>query len=135
MNIGSLILILLLSLILFFGLYVLFYKKKRYSAKDLAVFQKLWKEAETQIDIHPEQAVMKADKILDHALKKAGYSGTLGEKLKKARAVFSDNNAVWTAHKLRNKIAHEVHVNVSQQDAKSALKSFKKALKDLGLSL
>jgi hypothetical protein len=122
-------------LILFFGLYVLFHRKKRFSNRDIEKIQVLWKDIESISMQHPEQAILKADKLLDHALKKAGFSGTLGEKLKKARAVFRDNNAVWSAHKLRNRIAHEIDIKVTHSQAAISLKGFKKALFDLGVPL
>lgn len=129
------ILAILAFLILAFGMYVLFYRKKRLSSGEIKKIQQLWSEIELVAIEHPEQAILKADKLLDHALKKAGFFGTLGEKLRKARAVFSDNNGVWSAHKLRNRIAHEIDIKVSSGQAQSALRNFKKALLDLGVPL
>lgn len=122
-------------LIVAFGLYVLFYRKQRLSAREIQKIQHMWLEIEHIADQHPEQAILKADKLLDHALKGAGFSGTMGEKLKKARAVFRDNDGIWSAHKLRNRIAHEIDVKVSATQAQTSLKNFKKALFDLGVRL
>jgi hypothetical protein len=47
--------------------------------------------------------------------------------------IYSDLDGIWSAHKLRNKIAHQLDYNISQTTAKSALKEFEKAFKDLGL--
>lgn len=78
-------------------------------------------------------SVLNADKLLDHAMKEAGYKGTtMGERLKSASNSLSNKNAVWSAHKLRNQIAHEPDVQVSYDTARRALASFKQALKDLG---
>lgn len=129
------ILIVIALLIVAFGLYVLLYRKQRLGSKDITQIKKLWKEAETLLNEHPDKAVLKADKLLDHALGKAGYSGNLGEKLRHARSVLSDNNAIWSAHKLRNRIAHEIDITVSVQQAKTALKAFRKAFHDLGITL
>lgn len=122
-------------LILLFGLYVLLYRKQRISNREIKVIQLMWKEVESTVHKHPEQALLKADKLLDHALKKAGFTGTLGEKMKKARSVFRDNNGVWSAHKLRNRIAHEIDIHVSTRQAEANLKHFKRALSDLGVPL
>lgn len=78
-------------------------------------------------------AVLNADKLVDQALRERGVRGeTMGERMKNSASSFSDRNGIWMAHKLRNQIAHETDVDVSYNDARYALASFKKALKDLG---
>lgn len=78
-------------------------------------------------------AVLNADKLVDKALKERGTrGGTMGERMKSAHATFSNNNAIWSAHKLRNRIVHESDAVVSYDEARRALHAFKQALKDLG---
>ena len=78
-------------------------------------------------------AVLNADKLLDKALKERGYKGqTMGERMKMAKGAWSNANNVWSAHKLRNQIAHEHEVRVTYDDARRALAGFKQALKDVG---
>ncbi len=78
-------------------------------------------------------AILNADKLLDAALKARGFPGeTMGERMKSARTSFSNNNAVWAAHKLRNQIAHESDVSIKTKTVRYALQAFKKALKDVG---
>jgi len=78
-------------------------------------------------------SVLDADKLVDSALKARGIKGkTMGERMKNAASLFSDRNGIWTAHKLRNRIAHESDVNVTYNEARLALQTFRKALKDLG---
>ena len=78
-------------------------------------------------------AVINADKLLDKAMNEMGLPGkTMGERLKKADGRFSDINAVWRAHKLRNAIAHETDFEVGYKQASDALAIYKQALKDLG---
>lgn len=78
-------------------------------------------------------AVINADKLLDKALTERGFAGqTMGERMKAAQKVWTKPNDVWSAHKLRNKIAHDTDVKVSYNDARTALSRFKHALKDLG---
>ncbi|CAN5380287.1 hypothetical protein BH10PAT4_BH10PAT4_2320 [soil metagenome] len=77
--------------------------------------------------------VLNADKLLDQALKERGMKGeTMGERMKAAKNVFSKRNNVWSAHKLRNKIAHEPDVRVTYDAARYALADLKRALKDMG---
>ncbi len=100
-----------------------------YQVRFLAIENKLRKENPTSFSL----AVIEADKLLDRALTEAGVPGnTLGERLKKNPNKFSEINAVWNAHKLRNYIAHEPDADISYTQAKNAIDSFKQALKDLG---
>lgn len=82
-----------------------------------------------------EQAILEADKLLDYVLSQKGYRGSLGSKLKAHSKLFSRLNDVWYAHKLRNKIAHELHLQISDSEHAKAMNSFKQALKDLGCHL
>ena len=79
-------------------------------------------------------AVVEADKLLDKAMHEMGIPGkTMGERLKKCgKEKFTHLNAVWSAHKLRNAIAHEPRFHVEYAEARRALTAFRQALKDLG---
>lgn len=83
---------------------------------------------------NPVQAIMDADKLLDYALGKHGFNGSLGEKLKVAGPRFGDLNGVWAAHKIRNQVAHEMG-GIDKSEAQRALVRFKRALNDLGAGL
>jgi len=79
-------------------------------------------------------AIVNGDKLLDRAMCEMGVSGkNMGERLKKiGKEKFSQLNAVWYAHKLRNQIAHEHGFSVDYKQAKNALNTYRQALKDLG---
>ena len=78
-------------------------------------------------------SVIEADKLLDKAMMEMGLPGkTMGERLKKSGSRFTNLNAVWRAHKLRNTIAHESDFEITYKQAFNALAIFKQALKDLG---
>jgi len=78
-------------------------------------------------------SVLNADKLVDQALKKRGIKGkTMGERMKNSNSTFKDINGFWSAHKLRNRIAHEPDASVTYNEARLALVSFRNALKDLG---
>jgi len=80
-----------------------------------------------------KNSVNEADKLLDFAMKQLGFPGeTMGERLKVADRNFSNRNKVWEAHKLRNSMAHDIDFDLVPSMAKEALKSFERALKDLG---
>lgn len=96
-----------------------------------------WLAIEKQLDKNQPSSfsltVLNADKLLDLALKERGVKGeTMGERMKTAKDIWSNANNVWTAHKLRNQIAHESEVQVSYDQARRALAAFKQALKDVG---
>ncbi len=77
--------------------------------------------------------IINGDKLLDKAMIEMGIAGkTMGDRLKKAGSRFSNLNAVWRAHKLRNAIAHETDLEISYKQASNALQIYKQALKDLG---
>lgn len=78
-------------------------------------------------------AVVDADKLLDEALKRHHFRGkTMGERLVAAQRTLSDNDAVWYAHKLRNRLVHEPNVRLKKREAQTALAGFKQGLSDLG---
>lgn len=104
---------------------------------DVEKYRKKWLEIERQLrrdDARSHQlTVLEADKLLDSALKESGTSGeTMGERLKARQTTWSNANAVWGAHKLRNQIVHETDLKLSYDDARRALAGFKRALKDMG---
>jgi hypothetical protein len=78
-------------------------------------------------------AIIDADKLLDQALKRHHLKGkTVGERLVSAQRMISDNDAVWYAHKLRNRLVHEPNVRLKKKEAQVALSGFRQGLKDLG---
>lgn len=102
---------------------------EKYRVKWLTIEQNLSKDEPSSMLL----AILNADKLLDEALKERGIKGeTMGERMKAAKATWSNANNVWSAHKLRNQIAHESDIVVSYDQARRALSGFKKALKDLG---
>lgn len=77
--------------------------------------------------------IINCDKLLDKAMIEMGVPGkTMGDRLKRIGGKFTNLNAVWRAHKLRNAIAHEPDIEVSYRQALNAAQIYKQALKDLG---
>lgn len=110
------------------------FKAKKFSKEELQYIKAHWIRTIGSFDAHPKQGIMDADKLLDYALERKGFVGTLGEKLKKAGSRFSNLNEIWQAHKLRNQIAHELG-DINLNHAHTALKFFKNGLNDLGAGL
>lgn len=110
-----------------------------HGSKDLNVekYRRRWIEIERLVKKDDRQscqfAIIEADKLLDIAMKERGIKGdTMGERLKTAKDSWSNRDAVWSAHKLRNQIVHEADVKIGYDTTKRALAGFKKALKDVG---
>ncbi|MBQ2695167.1 hypothetical protein IJG04_00805 [Candidatus Saccharibacteria bacterium] len=100
-----------------------------YQSKFLAIENKLKKDVPATY----MTTIIDGDKLLDKAMMEMGIPGkTMGDRLKRAGSKFSDINAVWRAHKMRNAIAHESDMEVSYKQAYNALAIYKQALKDLG---
>ncbi len=99
-------------------------------------FEKHWLELLTRVRTGYDGmilAVIDADKLLDEALKKQRYKGkTMGERLVAAQRTLSDNDGVWYAHKLRNRLVHEPTSRLKKNEAKEALAGIRQGLKDLG---
>lgn len=104
---------------------------------DVERYRTKWMEIEQKLR-HDDAAshqlcVMNADKLLDQALIERNIGGqTMGERMKSYQKSWSNANAVWSAHKLRNQIAHESDVKINYDTARRALAAFKQGLKDLG---
>ncbi|MEI6850507.1 MAG: hypothetical protein WCK26_00905 [Candidatus Saccharibacteria bacterium] len=102
---------------------------ERYRVKCLEIENQLRRDQPSSF----QMTVLNADKLVDQALKGLGIKGkTMAERMKNSVSLYSDRNGIWTAHKLRNQIAHESDVNVTYEQARQAIASFKKALKDIG---
>jgi hypothetical protein len=106
------------------------FNKEDYQVAYLKIENSLKKENEASYAM----TIIEGDKLLDKALCEMGVPGrTMGDRLKKiGKDKFSELNAVWHAHKLRNQIAHESDFHPEYRQAQHALETYKQALKDLG---
>lgn len=127
----AVILILAIVLIIFFAR---FSPKKTLNKEE---YQSEWLKIMNACEVNETHslamAVIGADKLVDRAMQELNIPGkTMGDRLKSAPKRFSDINGLWAAHKLRNKLAHEVNFQVDKRTVAQAIASFKRALKDLG---
>lgn len=117
-------------------LFVMGHGRKGAKQLDVDRYRTSWMTIEQQLVKGEESSchlvVLNADKLLDQALKQRNFKGdTMGERMKSAKDTWSNANNVWSAHKLRNRIAHESDVQVGYDNARRALSSYKQALKDM----
>ncbi len=102
---------------------------EQYRSDWLAIEQQLRRDDTSSYQL----TVLNADKLLDKALRERNISGeNMGARMKQLQSRWSNANAVWAAHKLRNQIAHETNVRIEFETARRALAAFKQALKDVG---
>lgn len=100
---------------------------------------KIWQRVQSHFyagdDNSLKLAILEADKILDEALRLAGFRGeSLGDRLKKLdEAKLPNLQDVWEAHKLRNRLVHEADFKLNRNTAERALAVYEQAFKDLGL--
>ncbi len=76
-------------------------------------------------------AVVDADKLMDYCFQKKGLKGkTAGDRLKNAKNLFEYEmyDSIWKAHKVRNKIVHEVDYKISDNEAKKHFSTLQKAI-------
>ena len=97
-----------------------------------------WQEIRNHMDSVKEAewkfAVIEADKLLEEALRKAGFPGdTLGERLSLIQPEqLQGLDGLWDAHKVRNRLAHDFNYFLRYTEAKNAINQFERALRELG---
>ena len=133
MKVLFVIIVLLLLAVGLVWFMILMTKRRMLRAGAKRAVEKAWQKVKTHTS--PTLKLVEADKILDEALRLLGYAGTLGEKLQKAGPRFSDINGVWWAHKLRNRVVHDLTSQASDGETNRAISIYHKALTDLGARL
>lgn len=113
----------------------------RWAAQNAAVEQKnaKWEAIQSRVtEPSPESwrvAIIEADIMLDEVLTNAGYSGqTIGEKLKTANPQsFTTVQDAWSAHKVRNEIAHVGSDFVlTQKTAQETILQYERVFREFG---
>lgn len=102
------------------------------------IYDNKWQEIKEHLDSTNSSewkfAIVEADKLVDEILKQAGYEGeTMGERLLMIKQGDVPNiNGLWTAHKLRNQLVHQVDFDLYHAQAIEAIRAFELVLRDLG---
>lgn len=114
-------------------------KNKRKSALSSSKVWSMWKT----IDMHAKdanlivarQAIVEADKLLDEILKSKVGGKDMGERLRNAQGLFKHRQFyqnAWEAHKVRNKLVHEVGFEINKAEIGQVIANFKGAITGLG---
>lgn len=115
---------------------LIFVNKMAITGLNKKYYEKRWREITSiveQGETGARLSIIEADKLLDHALKQKEFSGEkMADRMRAAKNSLNNENAVWNAHKLRNRLVHEENVKLSTRQAKSSLKVYRSALKGLG---
>lgn len=112
---------------------VVFKRKPRRLKTDYFVSR--WKELQGYLKDKATwpDALIKADKLLDEALKKRRFKGkSMGARMVAAQRMLTNNDAVWYAHNLCKKIKDDSNLKLREKEVKQALIGIRQALKDLG---
>jgi hypothetical protein len=108
------------------------------TAAELRQLGESWEQVELYV-LQPSTyhlAVSEGDKILDAALKIKRMPGaTMADRLRAGQKLFTHDlyNQIWSAHKLRNTLAHEVGASADSGEVRSAVGTFRAALYQLGV--
>ena len=96
-----------------------------------------WEEIERHINSTREAewkfAVIEADKLVDETLKGSGFSGdTMGDRLMNIQpGQLTTLQGLWEAHKIRNRLVHDVNYFLRYTEAKRAVSLYEKTLGEL----
>lgn len=76
----------------------------------------------------PHRRVMDGDAVVAKLLRELGFQGSMADGLKKGGKYLPGINDVWTAHKLRNRLAHEPGIQPSAREVDAAMRTFGKVI-------
>lgn len=136
-NLGLLLILAAVLLVAVVGVVYLVFAMKRSPQLDQSRYQAHWLEIEHSIQEDNtaswQLAIINADKLLDQALRDRQVKGkTMGERMKAAQSTWHNANHIWSAHKIRNQLAHETDARVTHDITLRALSAYRQGLKDLG---
>lgn len=108
--------------------------------RDKEIVLQKWNEILRMLDAggpsHFRQAVLESDKLTNFVLGRMQVSGeTMGQRLKSSGNRFPPKvyQGLWDAHKIRNRLVHEMDNEILNYEAKEAIEKYKCALKELGV--
>lgn len=104
--------------------------------------KKIWNKINYNIKqddfLYWKDAVVEADKLLDLVLMNVTGGNSLGERLKNAKNLVRDKslyNRIWEAHKLRNKLVHEMDYYPEYKEIVAAIENYRIFLEYFGYNI
>jgi hypothetical protein len=94
----------------------------RLSGSAQAKIKTQWQAVLQRTDHHRQ--IIEADAVVANLLGFLGFQGSMADKLKKGAKYIPDLQGVWTAHKFRNRLAHEPGIQPRPADVQSSLAAF-----------
>src|SRR5689334_2462304 len=86
------------------------------------IFKTQWQELQKLLRNKDrwDVALIQADQLVDMALKKNRFrGGSMGERMVKAQKLFTDNDGMWMAHKLRKEVESNPDFKLTEKDLKA----------------
>lgn len=78
-------------------------------------------------------ALLEMDKLVDYTLKNSGAKGTtFADRLKTVEHKINNKEDLWKAHRLRNRFAHDLGMDLVPSQVQKAVADMKKSIIDLG---
>lgn len=98
-----------------------------------ARWEEILRHLTTNVEAQWRFALIEADKLVDDILRRAGFPGdTMGERLMNIQSGQLETiDGLWEAHKLRNRIAHDLNYFLRYTEAKRAIGQFEATLREL----
>ena len=125
----SLLYFLLAILFVFILFEVVYFLRKRKGKFSPKLQAEITRHLEKIANLSPREQILEYDKLLDLCLKHKGLSGTLGEKMQQYTNLFRDTDAIWRAHKLRNRLAHELDFVPNESEFRASAQAFTREIK------
>lgn len=116
----------------------IFRRRHVFTPAEIISLSKRFSDLEKKMHWDPRFVLLELDKLLYLLLKKKGYRGSTGDKLKaygRAARRGAHVQELWDMHKLRNRVAHEMDVEISVPEARRAWRSCISAYRDAGVDI
>lgn len=126
-------LFLVISALVFVSTLVFIALNKQKKSLDPELAKKSSSKIQKTSVLDANHSLMESHKILVSTIQQmyAGKNLSAAELLNRVAKRFPDEKEIWKFHRMRNKAAHEVDFQISDEEAKAARKAFKAALKAL----
>lgn len=97
-------------------------RRKQLTAKQKQQLQTHWSQVQTITE--PTKQILEAEKVFTSAWRYRGVQGSFADQWKRVGGSYSNEQAVWNAHKLRNRIVHQPNAEATKKDAQLVLKEY-----------